>query len=161
VTGPAGPSGATGPTGPPLTFSGAWDSGTTYTIGQVVSDSGSSYVSRTQPNLGNDPTTDTTDWSLLAQRATSPADTALVTSGGTVTSQTGDLSGGNTGTGTYSLTNPNASNNLTTCAIVGTPNSASDARLVAQATGAHTITVLTFNNLGVATNEAFSLMVSC
>lgn len=76
-----------------------------------------------------------------------------------MTSPLGGLSGSNTGTGTYAITN--SSNVLTSWVIVGTPNTTSDARLVASATGSHTITVDTFSNVGVATNEPFSLMVSC
>jgi hypothetical protein len=80
-----------------------------------------------------------------------------------VTSIRGDLNTGTHtgGTGVYTVTNPNSSNDLTACAIVATPNTTSDARLVASPTGAHTITVDTFNNLGVAADESFSLMVSC
>jgi hypothetical protein len=64
--------------GPPVTFMGAYSSGTTYTQGQAVSyvNSGltSTYVSLVNSNTGNNPVTATSDWGLLAQGATaSPA----------------------------------------------------------------------------------------
>ncbi len=49
-----------------LSFQGEWSSGTTYTTGQSVSYSGSSYASRVNANLANQPDTSTTQWQLMA-----------------------------------------------------------------------------------------------
>ncbi len=49
-----------------LSFQGEWSSGTTYTIGQSVSYSGSSYASRVDANLANQPDISTTQWQLMA-----------------------------------------------------------------------------------------------
>jgi len=79
-----------------LTFQGEWSSGTTYTIGQSVSYSGSSYASRVDANLANQPDTSTTQWQRLAgQGGAGPAGAdgalivtrwvaAVVANGGTV-----------------------------------------------------------------------------
>jgi hypothetical protein len=130
-----------------------------------VSYQGASYISKYQPNTNNLPT-DTSKWDLLAARGApggGVTDAARVDAAtGAVTSITGDLAtGGHTASsGVYTITNPVASNDLTTCAIVATTNAAADTRLTAKATSAHLITVMTFNNL-TATDAPFSLIVSC
>jgi len=74
ATGPAGSTGATGAQGPPVSFKGAYASGTTYAIGDAVSENGSTYISRVASNIGNDPATDVgagtvgTYWALLAKK---------------------------------------------------------------------------------------------
>lgn len=67
-TGPTGAVGAIGPQGPPVNFLGAWGNGTTYSTGDAVSYSGSSYISLQNGNTGNNPATATAEWSLLAQQ---------------------------------------------------------------------------------------------
>jgi hypothetical protein len=52
---------------PGFIFEGVWSSGTTYQPGDTVSYGGYEYVSNTQNNVGNVPSTDSTDWSLFAQ----------------------------------------------------------------------------------------------
>ena len=77
ATGATGPQGLTGLTGavgpqglqgPPATFKGAWSNATTYATGDAVSFNGSSYVSLVNPNLGNQPDTNPSQWGLLAQQ---------------------------------------------------------------------------------------------
>src|SRR5205085_217534 len=67
VGGAAGATGATGATGPPVTFQGAWSNLTTYATGDAVSFSGSSYISLTGGNVGNQPNLNPAQWGLLAQ----------------------------------------------------------------------------------------------
>jgi hypothetical protein len=146
-----------------VNFVGAWNVVTVYNLGDAVSRNGSSYISIKQPNQGNDPATDSVHWGLLAQKGATGGgitDAAHETAGGTLTSNTGDLvAGSHPSAGNYTITN--SSNDLTTCTIVASPNAGGDSRLTASATAAHTITVLTFSNLGAATDTAFSLIVSC
>ncbi len=66
--GPVGATGATGATGPPVSFKGAWSSGTTYALGDAVSyTDGSSYISLQAANVGNTPNSSPTFWAVLAQ----------------------------------------------------------------------------------------------
>lgn len=58
-----------GPAGPPLLPRGTWASGSTYAIGDVVSESGSSYISLVAGNTGHDPALSPTQWMLLASPA--------------------------------------------------------------------------------------------
>ncbi|MBB5344033.1 DNRLRE domain-containing protein [Tunturibacter empetritectus] len=83
--GPAGPAGATGATGPVgpagapgLSFQGAYVAGSTYALHDVVTYSGSSFVSLTGGNRGNTPGL-TAQWAVLAQAGTGSGG-----SGGTV-----------------------------------------------------------------------------
>jgi hypothetical protein len=61
-----GAEGPAGPAGPPMSFLGAYNSGTTYAAGQVVSYSNASYASLIGGNVGNEPDTATSDWTLVA-----------------------------------------------------------------------------------------------
>ena len=69
--GSSGATGATGPQGPPITFKNAWSGGTSYSIGDTVSESGSSYIALTA-NTNVDPATDVagsgTNWAVLAAK---------------------------------------------------------------------------------------------
>jgi hypothetical protein len=68
-TGATGPSGATGPagaTGQGYTWRGAWSNATAYAPYDTVSRNGSSYVC-ILASTGNDPATDSTHWSIIAQ----------------------------------------------------------------------------------------------
>jgi hypothetical protein len=73
ATGSSGPAGATGPQGSPVTFSGAWNIGSTYAIGNTVSESGNSYIA-IAAGTAEDPATDVgsgisgTYWALLAKK---------------------------------------------------------------------------------------------
>jgi Collagen triple helix repeat (20 copies) len=64
VTGPAGPAGAPG-----LSFQGAYAAGSTYALNDVVTYSGSSFVSLTGGNRGNTPGI-AAQWAVLAQGGT-------------------------------------------------------------------------------------------
>jgi collagen triple helix repeat protein/carbohydrate binding protein with CBM5/12 domain len=71
ATGTQGPAGSTGATGPqgvpgvPMNWRGAWDLLTAYAVGDAVQRNGSSYTC-IQANTGQDPSTQTTYWSLCA-----------------------------------------------------------------------------------------------
>ena len=77
LSGVAGPSGATGPTGPsgatglPGTitnnFFGEWSAASGYSSSDIVSNSGSSYISLTS-NINSNPYTGANDWRVLALR---------------------------------------------------------------------------------------------
>ncbi|HVX67597.1 MAG TPA: hypothetical protein VHA11_13380 [Bryobacteraceae bacterium] len=67
ATGPAGAAGAPGPIGPPLSFVGTWSNSTTYATGDAVFYNGSSYISLSAGNIGNNPASGT-PWALLAQQ---------------------------------------------------------------------------------------------
>ncbi len=73
ATGSSGPVGATGPQGSPVTFRGAWNIGSTYAIGDTVSESGNSYIA-IAAGTAEDPATDVglgtsgTYWALLAKK---------------------------------------------------------------------------------------------
>jgi Collagen triple helix repeat (20 copies) len=102
VAGPAGPAGAAGAVGPAgapgLNFQGAYAAGSTYALDDVVTFSGSSFVSLTGGNRGNTPGV-AAQWAVLAQ-------------GGT-----GGSSGGGTGLayqGTYAATTNYALNDVVT-----------------------------------------------
>jgi hypothetical protein len=82
ATGPAGPQGVAGPTGPVgpqglqglagapgLSFQGAYAAGSTYALDDVVTFSGSSFVSLTGGNRGNTPGV-AAQWAVLAQGGT-------------------------------------------------------------------------------------------
>jgi len=73
ATGPVGAQGiqgVTGAQGPPVTFLGAWVSGTSYSTGATVYENGTSYVSLISGNQGIDPATDVATsgnhWAVLA-----------------------------------------------------------------------------------------------
>jgi len=80
ATGPAGPTGPkgdtgntglTGPQGPPVNFIGAWVSNQQYQVGDAVSDTnGSSYIAKNAVQSVTDPSSDSTNWSLLAAAGT-------------------------------------------------------------------------------------------
>jgi hypothetical protein len=98
--GPAGPAGAAGSPGAPgtngangvgFTFRNAWNSGTTYFVNDVVSDSnGSSYVAIANITADTlDPASDSANWALMAAGAVgSQGQTCAVTSGPGPISQT-------------------------------------------------------------------------
>ncbi len=71
--GPQGTVGATGPQGSPVAFRGAWNTGSTYAIGDTVSESGNSYIA-IAAGTAEDPATDVglgtsgTYWALLAKK---------------------------------------------------------------------------------------------
>jgi hypothetical protein len=68
-----GAQGATGPQGPPPTFAGAWSNTATYSLGNAVFYSGSSYVSLINSNVGYEPDTSPTQWAVLAQQGSAGA----------------------------------------------------------------------------------------
>ncbi|MDP9038024.1 MAG: hypothetical protein M3O02_01965, partial [Acidobacteriota bacterium] len=68
ATGATGPAGATGAAGAPVSFLGAYGSGTNYAVGDAVSWQGSSYISLVAGNRGNTPDVSPTQWGLLAQQ---------------------------------------------------------------------------------------------
>ena len=67
--GQAGTNGINGTNGVGFIFLGAWVSGNSYAVNDVVTENGNSYVetAATLPNDATDPATDTTNWSLIAQ----------------------------------------------------------------------------------------------
>lgn len=67
--------------GTPPTFTGGWNSGTTYTVGQTVAfTDGSSYVSLVNSNISNSPATSPTQWAVLAAAgAQGPAGLGFIT----------------------------------------------------------------------------------
>jgi chitodextrinase len=71
-TGIAGPQGAQGATGASglagLTNRGAWSSTVTYTVGDVVYYSGSSYSGKTSANVNNTPNTSVANWDLMVSQ---------------------------------------------------------------------------------------------
>jgi hypothetical protein len=73
ANGATGPAGATGPQGPPVTFRGVWNIGSTYAIGNTVSESGNSYIA-IATGTAEDPATDVGSgtsgsyWALLAKK---------------------------------------------------------------------------------------------
>jgi hypothetical protein len=69
----AGMQGAAGAQGPPAIFSGTWSNASTYSLGSAVFYNGSSYVSLTNTNVGNEPDTNPTQWALLAQQGAAGA----------------------------------------------------------------------------------------
>src|SRR5207245_6946362 len=73
LTGLTGATGAQGLQGPPATFKGVWDNATTYSTGDAVSFNGSSYVSLVNSNAGNQPDTNPSQWTLLAQQGVAGA----------------------------------------------------------------------------------------
>jgi len=97
AVGPAGPTGAIGATGatgaqgaqgPPVTFKGSWSSSTTYTIGDAVFESGTSYIALVT-NTAVDPAADVLAsggiWAVLARAGSS----ATVNVGTTTTGASG------------------------------------------------------------------------
>lgn len=65
--GPAGPTGLTGPAGAPgMTFRGSYSPVTNYSLNDVVSYQGASYVSIVTVNYGNTPGLSPTYWSVVA-----------------------------------------------------------------------------------------------
>jgi trimeric autotransporter adhesin len=62
-----------GSQGPPISFQGTWSNATSYGVGSAVFFNGSSYISLVASNLGNQPDTSTTEWSLLAQQGATGA----------------------------------------------------------------------------------------
>ena len=73
TAGSSGPVGATGPQGSPVAFRGVWNTGSTYAIGDTVSESGNSYIA-IAAGTAEDPATDVgsgtsgTYWALLAKK---------------------------------------------------------------------------------------------
>jgi Collagen triple helix repeat (20 copies) len=80
-TGPAGATGAPGPQGPPVSFQGAWSSATAYSAGDAVFYNGSSFISLTNSNINNQPSTNPAQWSLLAQQGAVGATGAIGAAG--------------------------------------------------------------------------------
>lgn len=72
--GPAGPTGLTGPAGAPgMTFRGSYSSVTNYSLNDVVSYQGASYVSIVAGNHGNNPALSPAYWSLVAAQGAAGA----------------------------------------------------------------------------------------
>jgi hypothetical protein len=69
IQGNPGATGSPGPQGPPVTFIGAWVSGTSYTTGQAVSYNDSSYIALSN-NSNKMPSSNPTIWGLLAAAGT-------------------------------------------------------------------------------------------
>ena len=75
ATGSAGPKGDPGPAGPQgptggISYKGAYSSATNYGLNDIVTSSGSSYVSLASPNRGNTPGQVPSAWGLLASAGT-------------------------------------------------------------------------------------------
>lgn len=70
--------------GSSFTPAGDYSPTVTYTIGEVVSDNGSSYISLTNDNVDNDPSSSPDDWQLLAA-AGAPGPTGPSAAGLTIT----------------------------------------------------------------------------
>jgi hypothetical protein len=70
--GDPGAAGGIGAQGPPVSFKGAWVTGTHYAVGDAVSDSnGSTYIATQEmTNSTSDPASDSTDWAVLAAAGT-------------------------------------------------------------------------------------------
>jgi hypothetical protein len=84
---------------------------------------------------------------------------ATVTSEGVATALVGDaLNVDHTSSGTYTLTDTDVT--FTDCAVVVTVNATGVDDTAQAATGAHTITVMTYESATLADNP-FSLMVTC
>lgn len=66
---PTGPINYGGVQGPPIPFLGLWSSTTVYTLGQAVSFANAVYISLTNPNLNNNPSSSTANWSVVLQPA--------------------------------------------------------------------------------------------
>ena len=66
-TGPIGPTGPAGAAGAGFSWMQTWQSGVDYPANQIVAYNGSSWISLTDPNMGNVPATSPTFWSLLAE----------------------------------------------------------------------------------------------
>jgi hypothetical protein len=95
TSGTDGANGTSGTSGLGFTWSYGWNSGTTYNTNEVVSYNGSSYVSNTDNNTGNQPDLGGS-WSLMAQagaNGTSGTDGTSGTSGESGTSGTDGASG--------------------------------------------------------------------
>ena len=71
VFGPTGADGATGATG--IQWNGTWAGGTTYAANDVVIYNGSTYISLTDANTGNQPDTSPGSWSVLAAQGSQGA----------------------------------------------------------------------------------------
>jgi hypothetical protein len=106
-TGVTGVTGVTGAEGQAIHFLGPWSATTTYSVGDVVSEGGSSYISAIGGNLNKQPSTHTTgdaevDWLLLAEKGSaglaSPAVAKGEVLGAKVTSGSGTASLLNSGT---------------------------------------------------------------
>jgi hypothetical protein len=66
--GPVGPAGAAGPAGPAnpgVAVQQPWDGATSYVVGDIVSESGVSYVAAS-PSMGDDPSLGSGSWAVLA-----------------------------------------------------------------------------------------------
>lgn len=81
--GPIGNTGATGPQGPPgvaMNWRGAWAAGTAYALNDAVQRNGSSYTC-IQANTNQDPSSQPTYWSLMAQQGATGATGATGSTG--------------------------------------------------------------------------------
>lgn len=70
-----------------LTPAGDYASGTTYSMGEIVTENGSSYISLINNNTGNDPSSSPSDWQLIAA-AGQPGPTGPSAAGLTITTAT-------------------------------------------------------------------------
>jgi hypothetical protein len=68
-----GATGSTGPQGPPISFTGPWNSGTSYNIGDTVTENGTSYIALVA-NMNSEPTSNVANpgenppnWAVLVQ----------------------------------------------------------------------------------------------
>lgn len=64
-----GPINYAGAQGPPIPFLGSWNSSTVYTLGQAVSYNNAVYISLTNPNLNNTPSSSAANWSAVVSPA--------------------------------------------------------------------------------------------
>jgi Collagen triple helix repeat (20 copies). len=102
ATGAPGTAGATGPQGPTVNFLGAWTNSTAYSIGDAVSENGTSYIAFTA-NTAINPATDIGgNWAVLAQAGAA----GTVTVGTTTTGAAGSsASVTNSGTSSAAVLN--------------------------------------------------------
>ena len=87
ATGPAGPTGLTGATGPAgpvgMVYQGTWSSATAYAVKDAVSYGGSSYIA-TQAGTNQQPNTNPSSWSLLAQKGAAGSPGIVFTSSASI-----------------------------------------------------------------------------
>lgn len=111
-----GTQGAPGVQGPPTSFSGVYNSGTTYSQGNIVFFNGSSYVSLINGNTGNQPDTNPSDWALFAQegnqgpQGTNGSNGVQGTTGSNGAAGTQGTTGSNGTNGTQGATGSNGTN---------------------------------------------------
>jgi hypothetical protein len=102
ATGSTGPVGPQGPQGPPISFMGGWNNSTAYSIGDAVSENGTSYIALTANTAVNPATDIGGNWAVLAQAGAA----GTVTVGTTTTGASGSsASVTNSGTSSAAVLN--------------------------------------------------------